>query len=274
MIPLGRPVPDRAARWPGVLLGFAMGGFFDGILLHQILQWHHLLSAIQVGPLGSLSAQVTVDGWFHALMYAVAAVGLWQLYRLKTSRLNGASIRGVWPAFWIGFGGWHIIDAVFSHWVTGIHRIKMDSDIPLIWDMAWFVLFGVLPVLLGWWKQSASSGGDSTTGSHKAGSVRMLTVVVLASAVVNLFPLRGNNDTTVVTLSQGTSVVEFFDALDRSDARVLWAGAQGDVWVVQGLTLKARIALYSAGALYVSGTAAPAGCAAWLELPSRRPLAT
>lgn len=30
-------------RW-GAALGFALGGFFDGILLHQILQWHHLLS--------------------------------------------------------------------------------------------------------------------------------------------------------------------------------------------------------------------------------------
>jgi uncharacterized membrane protein len=30
------------------MLGFAFGGFFDGILLHQVLQWHHLLSGI--GP--------------------------------------------------------------------------------------------------------------------------------------------------------------------------------------------------------------------------------
>ena len=39
--------PDHRIRRAGLLLGFAMGGFFDGILLHQILQWHHLLSAIQ-----------------------------------------------------------------------------------------------------------------------------------------------------------------------------------------------------------------------------------
>ncbi|HEX6011733.1 MAG TPA: DUF2243 domain-containing protein [Geminicoccaceae bacterium] len=28
----------RPFSWAGHLLGFAMGGFFDGILLHQILQ--------------------------------------------------------------------------------------------------------------------------------------------------------------------------------------------------------------------------------------------
>lgn len=27
-------------HWPGWLLGFALGGFFDGILLHQLLQWN------------------------------------------------------------------------------------------------------------------------------------------------------------------------------------------------------------------------------------------
>jgi uncharacterized membrane protein len=27
-----------------LLLGIGLGGFFDGIVLHQILQWHHMLS--------------------------------------------------------------------------------------------------------------------------------------------------------------------------------------------------------------------------------------
>jgi hypothetical protein len=32
-------------RAPGILLGIGLGGFVDGIVLHQILQWHHLLSS-------------------------------------------------------------------------------------------------------------------------------------------------------------------------------------------------------------------------------------
>lgn len=31
---------------PGVLLGVGLGGFVDGILLHQILQWHHMVSNV------------------------------------------------------------------------------------------------------------------------------------------------------------------------------------------------------------------------------------
>jgi uncharacterized membrane protein len=25
----------------GILFGLGLGGFFDGIVLHQVLQWHH-----------------------------------------------------------------------------------------------------------------------------------------------------------------------------------------------------------------------------------------
>ena len=41
--------PTRALRrlaWAAATIGFALGGFFDGILLHQVLQWHHLFSLV------------------------------------------------------------------------------------------------------------------------------------------------------------------------------------------------------------------------------------
>jgi len=30
---------------PGIILGVGLGGFLDGILLHQVLQWHHMLTS-------------------------------------------------------------------------------------------------------------------------------------------------------------------------------------------------------------------------------------
>ena len=42
-IPARRGNPKIAAG----ILGFALGGFIDGILLHQVLQWHHLLSLVE-----------------------------------------------------------------------------------------------------------------------------------------------------------------------------------------------------------------------------------
>jgi uncharacterized membrane protein len=43
---MARPDDLRRARIGGVVLGIRMGGFLDGILLHQILQWHNMLSTV------------------------------------------------------------------------------------------------------------------------------------------------------------------------------------------------------------------------------------
>lgn len=91
---------NRWIRWATVL-GFALGGFFDGILLHQILQWHHLLSLVP--EVSSLRFQVLWDGYFHALMYVIAAAGLWGLWRARNDE-EGVSglqtLRAVLIGFW------------------------------------------------------------------------------------------------------------------------------------------------------------------------------
>ena len=56
---------SRKLRWAGFLLGFSLGGFFDGILLHQVLQWHHLLSNVQAAALQDIRAQMLADGLFQ-----------------------------------------------------------------------------------------------------------------------------------------------------------------------------------------------------------------
>lgn len=92
------PAAPRRLRRASFLLGFAMGGFFDGILLHQILQWHHLLSNVQAGPLGSLGAQVAADGVFHAIMYVIAAAGLIELFRARSAASPACSRQRCWRA--------------------------------------------------------------------------------------------------------------------------------------------------------------------------------
>ena len=39
----GRILPPAAA--PALLFGMGIGGFVDGIVLHQLLQWHHMLTS-------------------------------------------------------------------------------------------------------------------------------------------------------------------------------------------------------------------------------------
>src|SRR5690606_22595817 len=104
-------------------------------------QWHHLLSGLRTGAFADLRVQVMADGLFHAGMYAIAVVGLWQLYRARSHLARPGANRRFIANFWIGFGVWHVLDALLSHWLIGIHRIRMDVAHPLPWDVAWLVLF-------------------------------------------------------------------------------------------------------------------------------------
>ena len=56
----------------GTLLGIGLGGFLDGILLHQILQWHNMLSSV-VPPIDVVSIKYNMvwDGLFHAFTWVM-----------------------------------------------------------------------------------------------------------------------------------------------------------------------------------------------------------
>ena len=134
-------------RWPCGLLGFALGGFFDGILLHQILQWQHLLSNVEAA--NDMRLQILDNGLFQALMYVFAAIALGALWKRRNALGDFGAGRFLWGNAMLGFGLWHLVDSVLSHGILGIHRTKIDSPNPLIWNLLWFVGFGVLPAAIG-----------------------------------------------------------------------------------------------------------------------------
>jgi uncharacterized membrane protein len=70
----------------GILFGLGLGGFFDGIIFHQILQWHHMLSnaGYPATSIDNLKVNTLWDGIFHAGTYLFVVGGLIQLW--KTAR--------------------------------------------------------------------------------------------------------------------------------------------------------------------------------------------
>jgi uncharacterized membrane protein len=59
----------RAIILPDILLGIGLGGFVDGIVLHQLLQWHHMLTSHGDYPattVAGLEVNTIGDGLFHA----------------------------------------------------------------------------------------------------------------------------------------------------------------------------------------------------------------
>lgn len=130
----------------GGVLGFGLGGFFDGILLRQLLQWHHFV--LNVVPDTTLQAHTLWTGMFHSTTYGITTLGLLFFWRAITGPNPFLSPRVLFGALVIGFGIFHLFDSIVNHWLLQIHHIRPGPD-ALLYDVVFFTL-GVVLVLAGW----------------------------------------------------------------------------------------------------------------------------
>ena len=86
-------------------LGIGMGGFVDGILFHQILQVHNMLSAVRP-PNTLVNAEVNMfwDGLFHAFTWTMTAVGIALLWRAVKRPCGPLSTRTFVGSMILGWG--------------------------------------------------------------------------------------------------------------------------------------------------------------------------
>jgi uncharacterized membrane protein len=259
--------PDRLAAWSGYALGFALGGFFDGILLHQILQWHHLLSGVEQAR-QDIRLLILADGLFHLLMYAVAALGLYWLWRSRQV-IAQKDNRFILGRALLGFGAWHLLDAVLSHWVLGIHRIRMDTDNPLLWDLLWLAAFGLLPLVAGllWHRTSHRSRSTPLMVSPIA-----LGLAVLVSGAVATRPPPGDGP-TLVLFHPGVTAQSAFSAMHSLGARVVWTDPTQQLWALDLPEGFSSTELYRHGAILVSQSILPSGCLEWSRPQPVEPVA-
>ncbi|MDI6028469.1 DUF2243 domain-containing protein [Corticibacterium sp. UT-5YL-CI-8] len=257
---------SKTYTWAGYALGFSIGGFFDGILLHQILQWHHLLSGLEGGRFDDLRFQIVADGFFHLFMYVIGATGLWLLWRSRTEFGLPRADRFMAANALIGFGVWHVTDGIVSHWVLRLHWIKMDSDVPLLWDMAWFLVFGVAFIISGWMLRR-NGPGSGTSSKVTPAAAAFLT---FAMGAASLFPVgQTNGTTTIVVFTPGTSPAQAMATVTGVGGRLIWTDKHDAVWGIDLPENADRWSLYSGGAMLVSNTLLPAGCLDWFKAPGR-----
>jgi uncharacterized membrane protein len=246
-----------AFRWAGYLIGLAMGGFLDGILFHQVLQWHHLLSLVEGSMFRDIRVQIFADGMFHVLMYVIALAGLYLLWRGRRDSAADGADRALLAAFLIGFGGWHIIDAVLFHWILGIHHVRVRSDNPILWDLA---LFAVGLVFAAWgWRVGRGTSSGGMGGRRRVVAPVLLVVAPLVVGPIAALPPPNVSGVTVL-FRPGTSVSEVFAGLTAADARIVGADRSGQVWIVKVAPGGNALAFYRHGALLVGGALFPAGC--------------
>jgi uncharacterized membrane protein len=144
----------------GVVLGIGMGGFVDGILFHQILQLHEMLSARRP-PTTVVNIEVNMvwDGLFHAFTWATTAVGLWLLFRAGRRREVPWSGRLLFGSILAGWGLFNLVEGVIDHHVLQVHHVYERAGGISVWDWV-FLASGVVLVVVGWaLGRSADQGG-------------------------------------------------------------------------------------------------------------------
>ncbi|WP_369062371.1 DUF2243 domain-containing protein [Caulobacter sp. 73W] len=240
---------------PAIVIGVALSGFFDGILLHQILQWHHLLSLAEGAP-KDIGFQVLADGLFHALMYAVAIAGLAWLWSARRHVSAPGAARWLFAGALIGFGGWNLADVGLFHWILNLHHVRLDTPDWLAWDLIWFVGLGLAPTL---WGLLALRGRGGRRGHGIAACLALLAV---GGAVWSSAPPPASNRVMVI-FAPGVSQVAMMDAVAVVNGRLIDV-AHGAM-VIELAEPHRAWALYAQGALMVS-SAGPSGCLGWTKI--------
>ena len=131
---VGRAVPAATGLRPVaplLLTGFGLGAFVDGIVLHQVLQWHHLVVArVPADDLAGLEANTLWDGVFHLVSWLVVLAGLVWTVRSRAS-LRPVPWRSLTGALLVGWGAFNITDQVLFHMLLEAHHIRMVEDYQL-----------------------------------------------------------------------------------------------------------------------------------------------
>ncbi|HLM39789.1 MAG TPA: DUF2243 domain-containing protein [Microvirga sp.] len=147
---------DRDAGFPvpaGILFGLGLGGFFDGIVLHQLLQWHHLVTSAGYPPdsVENLKINTFWDGLFHALTYVFVAAGLAVLWRAARRTHLRWSSKLLLGTLLMGFGLFNLVEGTINHQVLGLHHVNETAPREqwIYWDLG-FLAWGAAMLIGGW----------------------------------------------------------------------------------------------------------------------------
>jgi len=147
---MARPGAQTRIRNAGVLLGLGLGGFFDGIVLHQLLQWHHMVSNVaSFSPetVPGLRVNTLADGLFHAVTYVFTVLGAVLLWRALRAGERGTADQLIGLAL-LGWGLFNVVEGVVDHLLLGIHHVNETAPREqwLWWDLA-FLLWGAAMIV-------------------------------------------------------------------------------------------------------------------------------
>jgi uncharacterized membrane protein len=133
----------------GLLLGVGMGGFVDGIVFHQLLQLHNMLSARRPkDTITNLQVNMAWDGVFHSFTWLATAVGVAMLFRAGRRSDVPWSGRVLLGAMLAGWGMFNLVEGLIDHHLLHVHHV-VERLGPSVWDWV-FLGSGVALMGAGW----------------------------------------------------------------------------------------------------------------------------
>jgi uncharacterized membrane protein len=144
-----REFPRFRPSIAGLLLGLGLGGFLDGILLHQIFQWHNMLSAVDPPTtMAAMRRNMTADGLFHAATWLCTVWGLvllWRSFRGGTAPASGLALLG---DVVFGWGVFNLVEGSIDHELLGLHHVREGAQY-ISYDLTFLVFGGLGLIALG-----------------------------------------------------------------------------------------------------------------------------
>ena len=126
----------------GIILGLGLLGAIDGIVFHQLLQWHHMVLS------DNIQLEIFTDGLFTALFSAKLIWGGVKIFQDARKNQLGSSWRIFLGGIFIGGGAFNLVEGIVDHHILQVHRVKPLADNPLMYDLA-FLAIGALLVVIG-----------------------------------------------------------------------------------------------------------------------------
>ena len=104
----------------GVVLGIGLGGFADGIALHQIAQWHNMGSAVlPPDTLDGMRQNMIWDGLFHAATWLITLMGVFILSR-EGRNAKVPAARAFAGQMVFGWGLFNLVEGLIDHHVPRV----------------------------------------------------------------------------------------------------------------------------------------------------------
>jgi uncharacterized membrane protein len=132
-----------------IVLGIGIGGFIDGVLLHQVLQWHEMLSnKIPPATVVTKSVNMFWDGLFHLFMLIVTITGVFLLWTVHLRKRIYTTTGLLTGGMMTGWGLFNLLEGLLNHHILSLHNVRESTPDQELWNYG-FLIFSIFLIIAG-----------------------------------------------------------------------------------------------------------------------------